>query len=127
MNARKNAPKKQRRLNVKARCLTSSEGRQLCMTQETLRAAKEQKKQEAQQRRQARETEQQQRRQARDPTQPFVGAMSSKNKPDLIQLADALQLSAEGTKQEILDRITDHFDQHPEKKVHQSFEGLFNT
>lgn len=127
INARENAPKKRRRLNVKARCLTSTEGRKLCEIQETARTAKELKKQEAAQRRQSRETEQQQRRQARDPTQPFFGALSSKNKPDLKQVADALQISADGTKQDILERITKHFDNHPEKKTDQLFEGLFNS
>ena len=55
----------------------------------------------------------------------FVGRLSSYKKGDLRALAVALVLSDKGTNAELLSRIKDHLDQHPELQSNQRFSGLF--
>ena len=52
--------------------------------------AKTQKKKEAETLRKEKEAERDQQRRARGPDAPFVGSLSSKNKPDLQEIAAAL-------------------------------------
>jgi hypothetical protein len=55
----------------------------------------------------------------------FIGQISSYKKGDLHALAVALVLSDKGTNAELMSRIKDHLDQHPELQSNQRFSGLF--
>jgi hypothetical protein len=55
----------------------------------------------------------------------FSGSLSSKNKTELEDVADALSLSLEGTKVTLIARISAYFDEHPRFKEDQRFSGLF--
>jgi hypothetical protein len=57
--------------------------------------------------------------------QIFIGRLSSYKKGDLRALAIALVLSDKGTNAELISRIKDHLDQHPELQINQRFSGLF--
>jgi len=125
--ARENKARKRPKLKTDARCLTSGEGRRLAMEHETAKAAEQQKKTAARERRAAQDAEREQQRRERDPKQAFSGSLSSKNKPDLQDVAHALQLDIAGTKKDLVDRITAHFNAHPEKKTEAQYEGIFNS
>jgi len=126
LNARENKARKCPKLNADARCLTSAEGRQLAMEHEAAKAAEQQKKTAARERRAAQDAEREQQRRERDPNQAFSGSLSSKNKPDLQDVAHSLQLDITGTKKDLVERITAHFDARPEKKTEARYEGIFN-
>jgi len=84
-------------LNVKACVLTSAKGKRLAAEKDVEWAAKAQKKKEADLRRKAQEMERQlQHTQHLD--QPFTGSLASKNKSDLQEIAAAIKLSEDGTK-----------------------------
>ena len=55
----------------------------------------------------------------------FIGRLSSYKKGDLRALAVALVLSDKGTNAELVSRIKDHLDQHPELRSNQRFSGMF--
>ena len=55
----------------------------------------------------------------------FVGQLSSYKKGDLRALAIALVLSDKGTNAELMTRIKDHLDEHPEIQSNQRFSALF--
>ena len=60
----------------------------------------------------------------RDPNEPFIGALTTKL--DLQDIAQALGLSVDGAKKDILKCITNHFDTNPNLHASRKFEGLFN-
>ena len=91
-NARDSRSRKRAKLNVDARCLTSAEGLRLSREQATLKAAQEQKKHEAEEQRAAKQAERQWQRMDRDPNELFIGALTTKSKPDLQDVAQALGL-----------------------------------
>jgi hypothetical protein len=51
----------------------------------------------------------------------------SKRKEELEDLAIALALPEGGKKDDLFQRISDHFEQHPGLKTNPRFEGLFNS
>jgi hypothetical protein len=55
----------------------------------------------------------------------FIGWLSSYKKGDLRALAIALALSDKGTNAELMTRIKDHLDEHPEIQSNQRFSALF--
>ena len=125
-NQRDSRPSKRRKLNVEARVLTSEEGKRLAAEKDAERAAKEQKKREAAMRRKQKENDREQQRRDRAPDAPFTGSLSSKSKPDLQEIAGALSLAEEGTKEVLVRRITTFFDSHPRLRDSERFTGLFN-
>ena len=125
-NQRDSRPSKRRKLNVEARVLTSEEGKRLAAEKDAERAAKEQKKREAATRRKQKENDREQQRRDRAPDAPFTGSLSSKSKPDLQEIAGALSLAEEGTKDVLVRRITTFFDSHPRLRDSERFIGLFN-
>jgi hypothetical protein len=56
---------------------------------------------------------------------PFQGPLSKSRKADLEAIADALQVSKEGTKPILVTRIQDHFKGHPELAADPLFQNLF--
>jgi hypothetical protein len=74
----------------------------------------------------AKEAEREVLRQQRDPNEPFTGKLSSKSKPDLQDVAQALGLATDGQKKVILARINAYFDENPHLRETSQFEGLFN-
>jgi hypothetical protein len=114
-NHRTGQASKRRKLNVEARVLTSVEGRQLAEEKEAERMAKGQKKKDAEQRRKEKEME-----------RPFSGSLSSKNRPDLQEIAGALGLSETGTKEVLTQSIKTHFNTNPSLRDLPRFSGLFN-
>lgn len=103
LNTKDKKMNKQWKLNVDTRWLNSDEGLQLAEEHRAMREAEQQKKQEAKDQCTAKETEQQHQSLLRDPNEPFTGTLASKMKPDLQEVADALGLSIEGQKQDLLE------------------------
>ena len=121
-NQRNRRPSKQRKLNVEAQVLTSAEGKQLAAEKDAEQAAKEQKKKDMAMWRKQKENEREQQQQDRAPDTPFTGALSSKSKPDLQEIAGALSLAEEGTKEVLIL----FFESHPHLRDTERFMGLFN-
>ena len=126
LNFKENRPQKRRKLNVDARWLNSDEGLKRAEEQETLRIAEEQKKREAREQRVAKEAEREEQRRQRDPNAPFTGALTSKTKADLQDIAQVLGLATDGQKKDILARINSHFNANPVLREDSRFEGIFN-
>ena len=126
LNTKENRPQKRRKLNVDARWLNSDEGLRLAEEQEALRVAGDQKKREAREQRTAKEVEREEQRLQRDPTAPFAGALTSKTKADLQDIAQVLGLATDGQKKDILARINTRFDANPVLRDDLRFEGMFN-
>ncbi|KAH9017432.1 hypothetical protein EDB85DRAFT_2155181 [Lactarius pseudohatsudake] len=108
------------------RWLNSDEGLRLAEEQEALWAAEEQKKHAAREKREAMEAEREEQRRQRDPNAPFTGALTSKTKADLQDIAQVLGLSIGGQKKAIVARINAHFDSYPILRDDPCFEGIFN-
>ena len=72
------------------------------------------------------EAERGQQRQAQDPDAPFTGSLASKNKPDLQEIAAALNLSEDGTKDALTQRINVFFNSNPLLHDEPRFSGLFH-
>ena len=125
-NLRDGRASKRRKLNVEARVLTSAEGKRLAAEKEAERVAKMQKKKETEMVRKEKEAERDQQRQAQGPNAPFMGSLSSKNKPDLQEIAAALGLSEDGTKNALMQRINACFNSNPLLHDGPRFSGLFH-
>ena len=125
-NQRDGRASKRRKLNVEARVLTSAEGKRLAAEKDAEWAAKEQKKRDAAMRRRQKENDREKQRRDRAPDAPFTGSLSSKSKPDLQEIAGALSLAEEGTKEVLIHRINTFFDSHPSIRDSERFTGLFN-
>jgi hypothetical protein len=106
--------------------LTSDEGKRLAAEKETEWAAKAQKQKDAEIRRKQQAAEREQQRHDRPADQPFTGALSSKKKPDLQEIAGALNLTETGTKEALISRINKFFEQNPDLHDAPRFLGLFN-
>jgi hypothetical protein len=122
-NARSN---KTRKVVTNARMLTSDEGLRLAEEQEKEQQDKKKKKEENTQRREDKAAEQRRLRAARDPSEPFRGSLTSKNKGDLQEIAGILGLSKDGTVKNLQARIIAHFDAHPDLRDDPLYTGLFN-
>lgn len=62
-----------------------------------------------------------------DGSRVFTGPLNkSRRKQDLKDIANALALLDVGKKDHLLDRISKHFNEHPDLKTSPRFEGLFN-
>jgi hypothetical protein len=126
MNTRAAKKNGKAKLNVEARTLTSDEGLQMARERENLTMEKEADKKRRDDERQAKEKEEQRLREAEASTAVFRGAISSRNKSQLKDLAYALDVSIQGTAKELLTRITEHFDKDDALRNHPRFVGLFN-
>jgi hypothetical protein len=51
-------------------------------------------------------------RRQRDPNEPFTGALATKTKADLQDIAHALELTIDGQKKDLLARLNAHFDEN---------------
>lgn len=125
-NAKEGRTRKRQKLNVEARCLTSEEGLRLAREQQALKDAQERKKRETQEQRAAKEAERGRLRLERDWNEPFTGALTTKPKPDLQDIAHTLGLLTTGGKKDLLERITQCFDGNPNLRNTPRYEGLFN-
>jgi hypothetical protein len=125
-NAKDGRARKRQKLYVDARCLTSEEGLRLAQEQQALKEAQDRKKREAQEQRAAKEAERDRLRLERSPDEPFTGALTTKAKPDLQDVAQALGLLITGSKKDLLERITHHFDENPNLRNAPHYEGLFS-
>ena len=74
----------------------------------------------------AKEAEREEQRRQRDPNAQFTGALTSKTKADLQDIAQVLGLATNGQKKDILARINSHFDANPVLREDSRFEGIFN-
>lgn len=73
------------------------------------------------------EEDRQRRREAAAPTTIWEGAWWNRSKPDVQDLAFALGLLMDGTKEELVKRIRAHLDQNPTLKSDARFKGLYST
>lgn len=114
-----------KRTQAEARVLTSEEGRlELQQLREEVRLKEERQAEEAA--RKATEDEARRKRRA-DASRIFTGPLNkARRKGDLEDIAAALALPDEGKKDDLLERISRHFEEHPDLKTNQRFEGLFN-
>jgi SAP domain-containing new25 len=111
---------------MNARCLTSKEGLRLAQEQQALKEAPKHKKCEAQKQQATKEAECEQLQLERDQNEPFTGALTTKPKPDLQDVAQALGLPTTGGKKDLLERITHYFDANPDLQNTSRYKGLFN-
>ena len=125
-NERDGRASKRRKLNVEARVLTSAEGRRFAEEKEAEQAAKAQKKRDAAIRRKEKEVERDRQHRARGPDAPFTGSLTSKNKPDLKEIAAALDITEDGTKDALIQHINAFFDSNPSLRESPRFSGLFH-
>ncbi|KAH9070740.1 hypothetical protein EDB83DRAFT_2210368, partial [Lactarius deliciosus] len=114
------------KLNVDARWLNSDEGLRIAQEQEVSRAVEEQRRREAREQRTAKLTEREEQRRQRDPNEPFTGALATKTKGDLQDVAQALELAITGQKKDLLAQINSHFDDNPLLHENPRFEGIFH-
>jgi acetyl-CoA carboxylase alpha subunit len=105
--------------------LTSAEGKRLATEKDAERIAKAQKKKEVERIRKEKEVARDQQRRARHPDEPFVGSLASKKKADLQEIAGAVSLSEDGTKDVLVQRINSFFDSNPLQRNSPRFSGLF--
>lgn len=125
LNAKDGKAAKRPKLNVEARCLTSREGMEAARKQSEAKAAELQKKKESQEMRDAKEAERQELRRKSGSDATFTGSLSSKSKDDLKDIVYALNLSLEGSKDELVSRIKQHFDVHPTLRDDPRYQGMF--
>lgn len=104
----------------------SAEGKQLAAEKNAERAAKEQKKKDTAIQQKQKENDREQQRRDQAPDAPFTGSLSSKSKPDLQEIAGALSLAEDGTKEVLIHRINTFFGSHPHIRNSERFTGLFN-
>ena len=115
-----------KRTTVEARVLTSEEGR-LELQQLREEARQKEHRQAEETARKATEDDARRKRRA-DHSRVFTGPLNkSRRKEELEDIAVALALPESGKKDELLERICNHFDTHPELKTTVRFEGLFNS
>ena len=129
INLKSNRAPKKRKLNVKARCLTSAEGLAEAQEADRLHLEKERKRDEAAAKRVAEEAERLKNWLALDPDAPFVGVLSSKNKSQLQDIAFTVHLPIDNklTKENLISSINDHFDKFPSLKATPRYEQIFNS
>ncbi|KAJ3833347.1 hypothetical protein F5878DRAFT_410778, partial [Lentinula raphanica] len=126
LNAKETRRSKRPKLNVDARCLTSSEGLALSKKQQEEKNIEMQRKSEAQAAREAKDKERQQARQQLSATTAvFTGSLNSKRKEDLKDIAFTLGVAQDGTKDAILTRIREHFNTHAGLSADPRYRGLF--
>ncbi|KAJ6533276.1 hypothetical protein DFH09DRAFT_1406723 [Mycena vulgaris] len=121
--AKKNGKAK---LNVEARSLTSDEGLRLAEEHAQMVADKETEKGRKEKEREEKEGREQQLRMTQAPMSIFRGALSAKNKPQLKDIAYALNISMEGTSKDILTRIAELFNTQQHLRDDPRFVGLFS-
>jgi hypothetical protein len=114
-----------KKTQVKARVLTSEEGRlELQQLREEARLKEQRQLEDAA--RKATEDDARRKRRA-DGSRVFTGPLNkTRRKEDLEDIAAALALSDEGKKDDLLERIFKHFEEHSDLKTNSRFEGLFN-
>ena len=67
------------------------------------------------------------RRATQGSTRAFVGSLSlTENKTELEDIADAVGINISGTKAQLLEQITNHFNDHPQFKEDPHFIGMFD-
>lgn len=122
-----NAPKaaRSRKLNTEARFLTGKEGLRI-RAEDAAKEAKEAEKaaEKAQRIHEAEESRQRQ-REGNASTIIWRGAWRNRSKADVRDLAFALELSMDGTKNELMKRIQAHLDKAPALAHDKRFEGLY--
>ena len=109
--------------NVEAQVLTSAEGKQLAAEKDAEWAAKEQKKKDTAIRRKEKENDREQQQRDQAPDAPFTGSLSSKSKPDLQEIAGALSLGEDGTKEVLIHLINTFFGSHPHIRDSEGLQG----
>ncbi|KAG6852443.1 hypothetical protein C0991_011921 [Blastosporella zonata] len=118
-----------RRIHVKARVMTSEEGLWMCEEDQVACKEKEQQKQEKQSQKDAMNKENVVWQEMYSATMVFCGALSSKNKTQLGNLAAALgfktRLDNKQTKAQFLELINKKFQAEPELKDDDCFVGMF--
>ncbi|KAH9038067.1 hypothetical protein EDB85DRAFT_1888126 [Lactarius pseudohatsudake] len=117
---------------LKSRCVTSGDGLKEFEAAIAERGEREKKKADAKAARDAAKAAKQAARDARGPVAEFSGALTSKNKDDLTEIADALGLNVPSTsgskgpsKHDLINTIQHHLNTHTEQlKTNPRFRGL---
>lgn len=117
--------KKKKKLNVLARCLNSEEGLEACDRHDEENRQEVAKKAETAACKLVKGQERVRARAECEPIEAYTSALSTKNKPDLQDIAEALAISKDGTKTNLQNHINAHFDAHPRFKEDPKYLGLF--
>ena len=112
---------------TKSHVVTSEEGRAEAVAQQAELLAKEKEAEDKRTQKAAAAAESQARRVAQGDNIGFKGSLLSRNKDALKDIAHALNISLDGTKNELNDRISEHLAIHPELKADKHFTGLYIT
>lgn len=116
-----------RRMRTTSQILTSAEGLAEWDEEKKRRAEKKSKDEAVASRKIVAEAATKARREAAGNTQVFSGSLTGKKKEDIEDIAIALGLPAEGTKDALIQGISAHFGSHPELNTNNRFVGLFTS
>lgn len=125
--ANKKTRKKEKRFRADAKLMTSGEGKAEWERQKAERIEKERQEAEKRLEKEKAAAEREIQRNIQATSGKFSGALSTKSKPDLQDIAAAFHISIDGSKQTIADRISKHMDSHPELNDDDRFTGLFHS
>jgi hypothetical protein len=119
--------KKHRKVKINSELVTSREAGARRDAERLEREEKEKKKAQSQAVKAARAGAVQARRaeMQQDPTHAFSGTLASKNKTELGDILIALGLSVDGKKDDLRQRLEDHFKMFPDLKNNARYAGLF--
>ena len=116
-----------RRVHTRARFVTNDLGIEEAQQDHEKRVEKKQKEAAKLAQKAAKQKEDLVRRATQGSTRTFVGSLSlTKNKTELEDIADAVGIDISGTKVQLLERITNHFNNHPCFKEDARFCGMFD-
>jgi hypothetical protein len=126
LNAKNDKRGRGRVVVIGSRITTTQEGRAEAAKQKALRQERVQKAAESQRKKQDAQTEMHVRRaQEGRAGMTFTGALNSQKRPTLQNIAWSLQLSEDGTRDELINRIKTHFDSNQHLCEDVRYSGLF--
>ena len=86
----------------------------------------EERRREVREQHTAKQAEWDEQHQQRDPNAPFTGALVTKTKANLQDIAQVFGLAIDSLKKDILAQINAYFDTHPHLCEDPCFESIFN-
>lgn len=108
-----------------SRFLTSDEAMKQLREEKAVNERKEQEARELKQAQAEKDEKRQRERETKAPTKVWSGAWKSRNKDEVLDLAFALGLAINGTKNEVIERIQTHLSASPWLMRDSRFSGLY--
>ena len=116
LNAWDGKVKKKKKLNVDVRQLTLEEGWWLVAEWGVVDQAKAEKNKAVAAKKVLKAAERQQLCNECVPDKPFIGSLSTKSKPDLLDIISVLKLSDKGSRSNLIGHLTEHFEENTPQK-----------